>query len=143
MLTLQKNTRRKNMYYRVRSPTLSGRTQTCMHRSSWQHSVRLGKDSAERQRPSETICRLVSHVMKAEQPGASFTFKFNGSMFGVFDIGAPESAQLEIELDGKPVKLKPMLPGTRFPEATMDDGRPLLDRFSFFQTAATAASLIV
>lgn len=72
------------------------------------------------------------YIMKAEQPGASFSFKFNGTMFGIFDIGGPESAQMEIELDGKPVKLKPILPGTRLSEVTAGDGRSLLDRFGFF-----------
>jgi lysophospholipase L1-like esterase len=72
------------------------------------------------------------YIMKAEQPGASFSFKFKGTMFGVFDIGGPESAQMKIELDGKPVKLKPLLPGTRLSEITAGDGRALLDRFSFF-----------
>jgi hypothetical protein len=72
------------------------------------------------------------YIMKAEQPGASFSFRFNGTMFGIFDIGGPESAQMEIELDGKPVKLKPMLAGTRLSEVTGEDGRALLDRFGFF-----------
>lgn len=72
------------------------------------------------------------YIMKAEQPGASFSFKFKGTMFGIFDIGGPESGQMEIEVDGKPAKLKPMLPGTRLSEVTAADGRALLDRFSFF-----------
>lgn len=46
------------------------------------------------------------YVMTAEQPGASFSFRFKGSMFGFFDIGGPESGQLEVTVDGKPVKLK-------------------------------------
>lgn len=45
------------------------------------------------------------YVMKADQPGASFTFKFQGEMFGFFDIGGPESGQLIVELDGKRLKL--------------------------------------
>jgi lysophospholipase L1-like esterase len=72
------------------------------------------------------------YVMKAEQPGDSFTFRFKGTMFGIFDIGGPEVAQMEIELDGKPVKLKPVLPGTRLQEVTAADGRALLDRFGYF-----------
>jgi lysophospholipase L1-like esterase len=72
------------------------------------------------------------YLMKAEQPGAFFTFKFNGSMFGLFDIGGPEVAQLEIELDGKPVKLGPLVPGTRISEVVDGDGKSLLDRFGPF-----------
>lgn len=46
------------------------------------------------------------YVMKAEQPGASFTFRFKGSLFGFFDIGGPESGQVEVTVDGKPVRLQ-------------------------------------
>lgn len=35
------------------------------------------------------------YIMKAEKPGASFTFKFKGNNFGIFDIGGPEVGQLE------------------------------------------------
>ncbi|SMC53665.1 SGNH/GDSL hydrolase family protein [Pedobacter nyackensis] len=41
------------------------------------------------------------YVMKAEEPGESFTFKFNGSMIGFFDIGGSEVGQLILEIDGK------------------------------------------
>jgi lysophospholipase L1-like esterase len=47
-----------------------------------------------------------SEVMTAEQPGASFTFRFKGNMFGIFDIGGPESGQIEITVDGKSVRVK-------------------------------------
>ena len=46
------------------------------------------------------------YLMKAENPGASFSFQFEGNMFGLFDIGGPEVGQLEIELDGAKVNLK-------------------------------------
>lgn len=46
------------------------------------------------------------YLMTASQPGASFSFKFNGSMFGIFDVGGPEVGQLEVEIDGKPVQLQ-------------------------------------
>lgn len=42
------------------------------------------------------------YVMKAESAGDSFTFKFDGSMIGFFDIGGPEVGQLVLEIDGKP-----------------------------------------
>jgi lysophospholipase L1-like esterase len=45
------------------------------------------------------------YIMKSTVPGASFTFIFEGSAFGIFDIGGPEVGQIEIEVDGKPVKL--------------------------------------
>jgi lysophospholipase L1-like esterase len=43
-------------------------------------------------------------VMTAEDPGESFSFRFNGNMFGIFDIGGPEVGQLSIEVDGVPFK---------------------------------------
>ncbi|WP_126970268.1 SGNH/GDSL hydrolase family protein [Gynurincola endophyticus] len=47
-------------------------------------------------------------VAFAEIPGASFSFSFEGDMFGFFDIGGPEVGQLEFIVDGKPVHLKKM-----------------------------------
>jgi len=46
------------------------------------------------------------YLLKAEEPGASFTFSFEGSMFGLFDIGGPEVGQLQIQMDGKPCLMK-------------------------------------
>lgn len=46
------------------------------------------------------------YLMKAEEPGQSFSFKFKGSMFGFFDIGGPEAGQLEMLIDGQPVGLR-------------------------------------
>lgn len=45
------------------------------------------------------------YVMRSTYPGASFTFRFEGSAFGIFDIGGPEVGQIEIEVDGKAIKL--------------------------------------
>ncbi len=86
---------------------------------------------------------------KQNNPALSFTFKFNDSIFWGFLILADKSPAQKLEIEfgyDEPVKEA----GNRYfralagsPEATMDDGRSLLDRFSFFQTTATAASLIV
>lgn len=73
-----------------------------------------------------------SYVMKTEQPGASLTFRFKGNMFGFFDIGGPEVGQLAIEVDGKPVKLSPVLAGTRIATITDTDGSDLVNRFGPF-----------
>ncbi|MCH5598405.1 hypothetical protein [Niabella ginsengisoli] len=43
--------------------------------------------------------------MKSAQQGASLTFQFEGSAFGLFDIGGPEAGQIEIEIDGKHIRL--------------------------------------
>ncbi|MBZ4189288.1 SGNH/GDSL hydrolase family protein [Niabella beijingensis] len=41
-------------------------------------------------------------VFTADKPGAAFRFRFNGDLFGIFDIGGPEVGQLEFMVDGKP-----------------------------------------
>jgi len=46
------------------------------------------------------------YVMKAEKPGASVRFQFNGTMLGIFDIGGPEVGQIELELDGFKMNLE-------------------------------------
>lgn len=76
------------------------------------------------------------YVMTAEQPGASFTFHFTGTMFGIFDIGGPEAGQLEAVVDGKPMKLAVLaFKGTRFlrgAEATDSSGSFTINRFNNF-----------
>ena len=46
------------------------------------------------------------YVMKAEKPGSSVRFQFNGTMLGIFDIGGPEVGQIELELDGIQMNLE-------------------------------------
>lgn len=46
------------------------------------------------------------YVMKAEKPGASISFQFNGTMLGIFDVGGPEAGQIELELDGVQMNLE-------------------------------------
>ncbi|OYY03448.1 MAG: hypothetical protein B7Y76_03830, partial [Sphingobacteriia bacterium 35-40-5] len=41
------------------------------------------------------------YLMKAGKPGASFSFQFDGTMIGFFDIGGPEVGQITLELDGE------------------------------------------
>ncbi|KAA2243303.1 SGNH/GDSL hydrolase family protein [Chitinophaga agrisoli] len=71
------------------------------------------------------------YVMKAEQPGASFTFRFKGNMFGFFDIGGPEMGQLTIEVDGKAMQVAERgIKGTRLLKAVDNGGNPLINRFN-------------
>ncbi len=53
-------------------------------------------------------------------------------MFGFFDVGGPEAGQLSIEVDGKPVKLTPVLAGTRIATITEAEGQELVNRFGPF-----------
>ena len=48
------------------------------------------------------------YLMKAEKPGASISFQFEGNMIGIFDIGGPEVGQMELELDGIKMHLEEM-----------------------------------
>jgi len=72
------------------------------------------------------------YVMLAEKPGSAFTFKFSGTMFGIFDIGGPEVGQIAIVVDGKPVKLEEVSNNglRRFRVATT--GVETIDRFNSF-----------
>jgi lysophospholipase L1-like esterase len=45
-------------------------------------------------------------IKKTDKPGSSYTFRFKGTMFGIFDIGGPEAGQLQFELDGQKVRLQ-------------------------------------
>lgn len=71
------------------------------------------------------------YVMKAGTPGASFSFRFEGSMFGIFDIGGPEVGQLEIELDGQAVSLKQLdMENYTAHNDTASASEPAVNRFS-------------
>lgn len=74
------------------------------------------------------------YVMMAEQPGATFTFRFTGTLFGIFDIGGPEAGQLEAVVDGKVMKLACYSPkGTHFlseAETTDSSGSVAINRFN-------------
>jgi hypothetical protein len=50
------------------------------------------------------------YIMRASTAGESMTFSFTGNSFGYFEVGAPESGQLEINLDGKNVTLTKIIP---------------------------------
>jgi len=71
------------------------------------------------------------YLMKAEKPGASFSFQFEGNMFGLFDVGGPEVGQLEIELDGAKVNLKQLNAGN-YEVITDTSGVKSINRFNRF-----------
>ena len=71
------------------------------------------------------------YLMKAEKPGASFSFQFDGNMFGLFDIGGPEVGQLEIELDGSRIDLKQLNP-ENYEVTTDTSGVKSMNRFNRF-----------
>lgn len=72
-----------------------------------------------------------SYVMKASQPGSSFSFKFKGKSFGFFDIGGPEVAQLEVYVDGK--RAQPVgNAGLRVRPVTTTDSAALINRFNVY-----------
>jgi len=78
-----------------------------------------------------TFAGWFPYVMKADSPGESFTFKFTGRTIGLFDIGGPEVGQLELKIDGKPVKLHPQ-EGTRALQAVSAPHGDALNRFNVF-----------
>ncbi|WP_017259943.1 SGNH/GDSL hydrolase family protein [Pedobacter arcticus] len=73
-----------------------------------------------------------SYVMKAEAPGETFTFKFNGTMVGFFDIGGPEVGQLILEVDGKIASVEKQT-GTLVLKANANNqSKDLINRFNGF-----------
>ncbi len=69
------------------------------------------------------------YLWMAEKPGASFSFSWEGTMFGIFDIGGPEVGQLEIELDGLKVNLAQL--NTENYEVSNDTSSPtFINRFN-------------
>lgn len=64
------------------------------------------------------------YVMTSEQSDDSFSFKYKGSAFGVFDIGAPETGQMDVYLDGKKVKIN-ALSGKRLYNVNFENPEPI------------------
>lgn len=72
-------------------------------------------------------------IMTADKAGASFSFTFEGDIFGIFDIGGPEVGQLEVFVDGKQVYLKSVNEkGLRMYEASPAQGAKELNRFNAY-----------
>lgn len=73
------------------------------------------------------------YVMESETPGSSFSFKFKGTMFGIFDIGGPEVGQLSIKVDGKEMKLQDISgKGYRLFRSNAGTGDDVLNLFNSF-----------
>ena len=64
----------------------------------WQVVDPLKKDSLR------TFAPWFPYIMQSGIPGASFTFRFKGTMVGLFDIGGPEAGQLRLIVDGQEKK---------------------------------------
>jgi lysophospholipase L1-like esterase len=86
--------------------------------------------------PQKQFSGWFPYIMKADQPGASFTCRFKGTMFGFFDIGGPEMGQVEVIIDGKQVQLADRgIKGTRLlkiVDTTDASGSPVINRFNNF-----------
>lgn len=74
-----------------------------------------------------------TYVMQTERPGASFSFRFNGTMFGFYDLGGPEVGQVIIEVDGKQLSLQERNEkGFHYYKTTDTSGTKLINRFNVF-----------
>lgn len=70
-------------------------------------------------------------VLVSDRKESVMHFAFEGDMFGLFDIGGPESGQLEVIVDGQLVKLKPCSKnGFGWLRANDIEGDYTLNRFS-------------
>ncbi len=69
-------------------------------------------------------------IEKASTPGESFTFRFKGTGFGIFDVGGPEAGQITIEVNGKPMQVQPpLVAGTQVYRLMEGDSLPV-NRFN-------------
>lgn len=72
-------------------------------------------------------------LMTSGKEGASFSFGFEGDMFGLFDLGGPEAGQIEVLVDGQLVQLKTIsTQGFHLYEANDRTGGYALNRFNFY-----------
>ena len=69
-------------------------------------------------------------IMTSDRAGDSFTFNFKGKAFGFFDVGGPESGQMDIYLDGKLIELKAIKNDKLF--TIVEDGITPLNRFTAY-----------
>lgn len=70
-------------------------------------------------------------VMTSSKEGSSFTFRFEGDMFGLFDIGGPEVGQIECIVDGKTLDFKRVsVRGANIWETNRESENYTLNRFN-------------
>src|SRR3546814_1332611 len=70
-------------------------------------------------------------VMTANKAGASCTFRFEGDLFGIFDIGGPEVGQLSVWIDDQQVGVARREElGLHFLQTTTVSGDTLINRFN-------------
>lgn len=71
-------------------------------------------------------------IEKAVAPGASCTFGFTGSGFGIFDVGGPEAGQITIMVNGKTMRVQPpLVQGTQVYKLVEGDSIPV-NRFNSY-----------
>src|SRR5690606_44518 len=70
-------------------------------------------------------------VMTANKVGASYTFRFEGDLFGIFDIGGPEVGQLSVWVDDQRVGIVQREElGLRFLQVVTASDDTLINRFN-------------
>ncbi|NGM61487.1 SGNH/GDSL hydrolase family protein [Sphingobacterium sp. SGG-5] len=89
---------------------------------------------------TQPFAQWFPYMLRAENPGDSFTIKFKGNMIGFFDLGGPEVGQLEVSLNGKPVQLK-FERGGRY--SVSDHGENVLNRFNKYCNNRYRAQYVV
>lgn len=98
-------------------------SEVCKKHGLWK-DVEAARDSRMKQ-----FADKFATVMTSGHPKSTLSFAFDGDMFGLYDLGGPEMAQLEVYVDGQLVHLKPSADG---PEGCLEtsplDGPRYLDR---------------
>lgn len=73
-----------------------------------------------------------TNIETSEEKESSFSFKFEGDMFGIFDIGGPECGQIEIFVDGSPYKVRQVSEGGFRRYEKSQSGSNIINRFNKF-----------
>lgn len=93
----------------------------CKKHGLWKN-VEAARDSRMKQ-----FADKFQTVMTSSHPKSTLSFGFNGDMFGLYDLGGQEMAQLEIYVDGQMICLKPTESAYCY-DATALDGSHYIDR---------------
>lgn len=72
-------------------------------------------------------------VMTSDKKGAQFSFRFDGDMFGLFDIGGPEVGQIEITVNDRRLRFRSEeIAGARCLNAEDGTGDYTINRFNAY-----------
>ncbi len=99
--------------------------EVCMKHGLWKN-VEAARDSRMKQ-----FADKFETVMTSGHPKSTLSFAFDGDMFGLYDLGGPEMAELEVYIDGKMARFNKVENGGKpYYEVADLEGPHYLDRLA-------------